>query len=90
MSKKYDVVATIGKYEKNGETKYINRNVGAVIETQKGLSLKLEQSFNPAGCAAGDDGKIWLKLFEPREKSQQQPADYAQTPPPHFDDVPDF
>ena len=26
---KYDVVATVGKYEKNGETKYISRKVGA-------------------------------------------------------------
>ena len=66
MAKVYDVVATVGTYEKDGETKYISRNVGAVIETRNGLSLKLDASFNPAGCKRNDDGSVWLALFEPK------------------------
>ena len=80
MAKKYDVVATIGKYEKDGQTKYISRNVGAVIETQHGLSIKMDASFNPAGCQITEDGKIWLKLFEPRDNSQgQKQSGYSQS-----------
>lgn len=74
MSKKYDVVATIGTYQNNqGETKYVNRTVGAIISTQKGPRLKLDASFNPAGCLRGDDGGVWLALFEPKEREQPAP-----------------
>lgn len=73
MSKRYDVVATIGQYEKDGQTKYVTRNVGAVIQTSKGFRLKLDASFNPAGCQRSEDGGVWLALFEPRD-DQQQPA----------------
>lgn len=91
MSKKYDVVATIGTYEKDGEKKYITRNVGSIIETSKGPRLKLDASFNPAGCVRGDDGGVWLALFEPKEKdgsqarqaaTRQQQAEYHN----NFDD----
>ena len=74
---KYDVVATVGKYEKNGETKYISRKVGAVIQTDKGFRMKMDAFFNPAGCKVDEDGSIWLALFEPRE-DQQQPHPQAQ------------
>lgn len=68
---KYDVVATVGKYEKNGETKYISRKVGAVIQTDKGFRMKMDAFFNPAGCKVDEDGSIWLALFEPRDDQQQ-------------------
>lgn len=74
MAKRYDVVATTGTYEKEGQKKYINRNVGAVLETQHGLSLVMDASFNPAGCPISEDGKVWLKLFEPKDENQQKPA----------------
>lgn len=72
MAKKYDVVATTGFYMAGSEKKYISRNVGAVIETQHGLAITLDASFNPAGCPISEDGKVWLKLFEPRPKDQNQ------------------
>jgi single-strand DNA-binding protein len=76
---KYDVVATVGKYEKNGETKYISRKVGAVIQTDKGFRMKMDAFFNPAGCKVDEDGSIWLALFEPRD-DQQQPQQQRQQP----------
>lgn len=97
MSKRYDVVATIGQYEKDGQTKYVTRNVGAVIQTSKGFRLKLDASFNPAGCPRSDDGGVWLALFEPRDDQQQgQPQQRQQpqrsqqaAPPDDFDqDIP--
>lgn len=72
MAKVYDVVATVGTYEKNGEKKYLTKNVGEVIDTKHGLAMKIDATFNPAGCAKTDDGKVWLKLFEPRQDSGQQ------------------
>ena len=72
MSKLYDVVATTGSYKKDNETKYITRRVGSVIETQHGPRLKLDASFNPAGCRIDDDGAVWLALFEPRDRQQPQ------------------
>jgi len=77
MSKKYDVVATLGTYEKNGEKKYVTRNVGAVISTQHGFRLKLDASFNPAGCVRTEDGSVWLALFEPKEREAPQPQRQA-------------
>ena len=94
---KYDVVATVGKYEKNGETKYISRKVGAVIQTDKGFRMKMDAFFNPAGCKVDEDGSIWLALFEPRDDQQQgQPQQRQQpqrsqqaAPPDDFDqDIP--
>jgi hypothetical protein len=71
MAKVYDVVATTGTYVKDGVTKYLSKNVGEVIDTKHGLAMKIDATFNPAGCTKTDDGKVWLKLFEPRESGQQ-------------------
>ncbi|HBP6823491.1 TPA: hypothetical protein L6B08_26905 [Pseudomonas aeruginosa] len=72
MSVKYDVVATVGQYEKDGQTKYLSRKVGVIVNTKNGFRLKLDACFNPAGCPRTDDGGVWLALFEPKEKEQQQ------------------
>lgn len=67
----YDVVATVGTYEKDGQKKYISQNVGRIIQTQKGPRLKLAAWFNPAGCERDADGSVWLALFEPKKKSAE-------------------
>lgn len=80
---KYDVVATVGQYEKDGQTKYISRKVGAVIQTDKGFRMKMDAFFNPAGCRIEADGSIWLAFFEPRDdkqQSQQQATRNASAP----------
>lgn len=77
---KYDVVATVGQYEKDGQTKYISRKVGAVIQTEKGFRMKMDAFFNPAGCPVGEDGSIWLAFFEPRDDQQQQAPRNASKP----------
>lgn len=97
MSYRYDVVATIGTYEKDGETRYITRKVGGVISTDKGFRMKLDASFNPAGCRIGDDGSVWLAFFEPKPRDEQQqqqqrapqrqaPRQAQQQAPDDFDD----
>lgn len=99
MAKLYDAVVTTGTYLSNGETKYVTRNVGAVIETKNGLSLVMDASFNPAGARRTEDGKVWITLFEPREEdapaprsnphtqpAQQTRRNNAPAPPADFDD----
>lgn len=70
--KKYDVVAVTGTYTNaQGEEKKRYLNCGAVFETEKGLSLKLE------GVPVGSEWNGWLSLFEPRNanaKPQQKSA----------------
>lgn len=87
MSVRYDVVATVGQYEKDGQIKYLTRKVGVVVNTQKGFRLKLDSTFNPAGCPRGDDGGVWLALFEPKD-DQQKPQQQSQRrqPEPQDDD----
>lgn len=64
--KRYDVVAITGSYtDRNGIEKRRYVNCGAVFETEKGLSLKIE------AIPVGFDG--WFQLYEPRSE-QQQPA----------------
>jgi uncharacterized lipoprotein YddW (UPF0748 family) len=76
VSKLYDVVATTGKYQKDGQTKYLNKTVGSIIETKHGKRLKLAAWFNPAGCEKDEDGAVWLALFPPKDKQQnRQPED---------------
>lgn len=90
MSKTYDVVATIGTYEKDGEKKYVTRNVGAIIETAKGPRLKLDSCFNPAGCQRSEDGGVWLALFEPKQDGLRQPPGQTPSQPPSSNRYDDF
>lgn len=70
MSKKYDVVAVTGSYEKNGETKKKYRNVGVMMEGEHGPYILLERSFNPAGVPSKNGESIILNLFEPKMKEE--------------------
>jgi hypothetical protein len=63
MSKKFDVVAITGKYQdRDGNEKSRYVTIGAVIETSKGLSLKLE------AVPVGWDG--WAGLYEPKARDE--------------------
>jgi len=66
--KKYDVVAITGEYTNaQGETKKRYVNCGAVFETEKGMSLKLES------LPVGGEWNGWLSLYEPRQQQRQAP-----------------
>lgn len=61
MSKKFDVVAITGKYQdRDGNEKSRYTNIGVILETKNGLSLKLE------AVPVGWDG--WAGLYEPKER----------------------
>ena len=66
MAKKFDVVAIVGEYQKDGETKKRYKNVGMVNENDKGnLSLLLTHPIT-----IDDEGKVvqWLGLYESKDK----------------------
>jgi len=70
VSKKYDVVAVTGTYkDSNGNEKRRYLNIGAVIATQNGFSLKLE------AVPVGWDGWAYLNEPKPREAAPRQPVD---------------
>ena len=77
MAKKvFDVVATVGKYtDRNGQEKKRYVNVGAAFENDKGqLSIKIET------IPVGPEWSGWLSLYEPKERSQGQPAAIGSAP----------
>ncbi len=89
-----EIVATLGMYEKGGQRKYITRKVGTLLETDKGMRIKLDAIFNPAGCRIDEDGSIWLAVFDPkpREEAVNSSRDQlARQQPKHtqqFSDMP--
>lgn len=71
MSKKYDIVATVGEYtDANGETKRRYKNVGVVMSGENGPFMLMDKTFNPAGLATPDKDSIILGLYEPKEKEE--------------------
>lgn len=64
MGIKYEVIAKAGTYESNGETKTRWHKCGVVLESSKGLSLKLES------LPIVFDG--WLNLWEPKAKDGEK------------------
>lgn len=73
---RYEAVASLGK-DKNGKMRY--QKVGAVFESDKGLSLKLD--CLPVGAPEWNG---WISLYVPKDKSDR-PAP-AKGKPADFDD----
>jgi hypothetical protein len=67
MAIKFDVIAKTGTYtDKNGQEKNRWLKCGVVMETAKGLSMKLES------MPISSDG--WFVLSEPKPKDERQPS----------------
>lgn len=77
--KKYDIVATVGTYQKNGETKSRFKNVGVVMEKDGRPYILIDRTFNIAGLP-NPDGRdnALLSLFEPRDNADSKPAPSAE------------
>ena len=82
MGKKFDVVAVNGSFQKDCAEKLRYKNIGVVIETDKGLRLKIETPI-----VFDDEGKViqWFGLYEPRDNQQAAPAQ-KQAKEEFFDD----
>lgn len=72
----YDIAVKVGTYEKDGETKNKYKNVGVILKGDTGSFILLDRTFNPAGAPImdGNEEKVLLSLFEPKEK-EEKPQD---------------
>ena len=77
MKKVYDLAIKNGSYEKNGETKFKYLNVGCVMQSDKGMFILLEKTFNPAGVSIGskDSTSVLISIFEPKNKLEESFSD---------------
>jgi len=81
--KKFDIVAVVDTYkDKSGATKKRYKNVGSLMENDKGQYILLDRSFNPAGIPNPDNkGNITLSLFAVNKGGNNPTA-----PTPDFND----
>jgi single-strand DNA-binding protein len=71
----YEVVATVGTYQKDGEEKKRYQRIGTVFQGDKGLSLKLD-------CIpVGQEWTGWASLFEPKQEGRDRTAADAYRKP---------
>lgn len=68
--KKYDLVVTTGEYQgRDGNTKREYKNIGAVLENDKGLYMVLDRTFSPAGVPNPENrSTLIVSMFEPRDQ----------------------
>ena len=84
MGIKYKVMSVVGENKQTG--KPIWRQFGIVVESTKGLRLKLEAV--PIGTSPTDGGGVWFAFFEPDTEAQRAPAPQPKPMPTasDFDD----
>lgn len=79
--KKYDCCIKTGTYTaQDGSEKGRYQNIGAVLVDENDRPfLVLEPWFSPSG-AANDQGKVFVSLFEPKQRQQQAPQSESPAP----------
>lgn len=80
MAKKYDLVIKTGEYtDRDGNTKARFKNVGVVMDGDKGPYILLDRTFNPAGVS-GNEGResIIISMYEPKQEGGQQQSAHGQ------------
>jgi hypothetical protein len=66
-----EIVAVVGQYEKNGETKKQFRKVGSLhTKDDGGMFITMDKIFNPAALAEAGRDKIILSLYDPKPKEE--------------------
>ena len=81
MGKKFDLVVKVGEYtDGQGQTKGRFKNVGVMMDGDKGPYILLDRTFNPAGVG-GNEGResIIVSLYEPKDGVGQQQAPAAKS-----------
>ena len=79
MGKKFDLVVKVGEYtDGQGQTKGRFKNVGVMMEGDKGPYILLDRTFNPAGVG-GNEGResIIVSLYEPKQDGGGQSSHSA-------------
>lgn len=84
--RKYDIVVKAG--ENNG--KAIWKNVGVMMEGDRGPFLLIDRTFNPAGVPQknSNDSSVLCSLFEPKDAQVATKAPRKVTKTEFDDEVP--
>tara|TARA_R110000822_G_C15078267_1_gene469356 strand:- start:85 stop:366 length:282 start_codon:yes stop_codon:yes gene_type:complete len=65
MGKIYDLVVKVGEYQKDGQTKAKNKNIGIVMQNDKGMYIIMDRTFNPAGVPNPDNKEsLFISMYE--------------------------
>lgn len=79
MKKTHDLVVVTGTYKKDGIDKKRYKNIGVMMEDDKGgRFIMIERSFNPAGIPYKEGSEsIMVSLYEPKNELTQHSKDKA-------------
>jgi hypothetical protein len=89
MGKKFDLVVKVGEYtDGQGQTKGRFKNVGVMMDGDKGPYILLDRTFNPAGVG-GNEGResIIVSMYEPKQEGGQQAHSVAKANAYKADDL---
>jgi len=77
MPKAFDLVVVTGSYTNSmGEEKKQYKNIGVVNQTDKGMYILLDRTFNPAGVPNPENkDMVMVSMFEPKEKQEKPKQD---------------
>jgi len=69
MTKAYDLVVKTGSYtNRDGEVKNSYKNIGVVQQSDKGMYILLDRTFNPAGVPNPENkDMVMVSMFEPKD-----------------------
>ena len=72
--KTHDLVVTVREYQdRDGTTKRETKNIGALMESEKGPFILLDRWFNPAGIPNPENrSNLMVSCYEPRPRDGQQ------------------
>lgn len=71
MKKIYTLSVKTGEYQKDGQIKGRYKNVGAVMESEKGMFILLDKTFNPAGIQ-DTNSSVLIHMFEEKNEKGGQ------------------
>lgn len=71
-----ELSVVVRTYEKNGETKKVWKNIGAIHEGQHGQYMVLDSLVNLAAIPRRDgDDRVYVSMFDPKKRQDKQEAD---------------
>lgn len=68
MAKKYDLAVKVGETS-DGKARW--KNIGVIMEGDKGPYMLLDRTFNPAGVET-DRQSIIVSMFKPKPKDEDE------------------
>jgi len=92
MGKIYDLVVKVGEYQKDGQAKAKNKNIGIVMQNDKGMYIIMDRTFNPAGVPNPDNKEsLFISMYEAKSDAAKHTVDKGNAYQEDLDDeIPPF